>query len=157
MDLRHLAKTLVRKPFNAVGLNIVRQADPGAARHFAPTEANRYLWLTSLGFRTVFDIGAHTGEFARMIHGILPEAAIISFEPLAEPFSHLQRNMEGITNFRAFNCALGASNLTHNMHHNEFSPSSSLLEMADLHRASFPFTERTTSETVDVRRLDDIA
>jgi FkbM family methyltransferase len=157
MDLRLLAKTLVRKPFNAVGLNIVRQADRAAALRFRPSEANRYLWLTSLGIRTIFDIGANTGEFAQLIHGILPEARILSFEPLTEPFSTLQRNMAGIANFHAFNFALGASNLTYEMHHNDFSPSSSLLEMTDLHKASFPFTEHTISETVAVRRLDDVA
>jgi Methyltransferase FkbM domain len=118
MNIHNLAKSLVRKPLNAVGLNVVRLADSTQAKQFAPTEATRFLWLTSLGLRTVFDVGAHAGEFARMMHKILPGVAIISFEPLAEPFERLQRNMGGIPNFRAFNCALGAENSTQEMHHN---------------------------------------
>jgi FkbM family methyltransferase len=41
------------------------------------------------------------------------------------------------------------------MHKNEFSDSSSLLEMADLHKQAFPFTARETLETVAVKRLDE--
>jgi FkbM family methyltransferase len=157
MNIHNLAKSLVRKPLNAVGLNVVRLAASTQAKQFALTEATRFLWLTSLGLRTVFDVGAHAGEFAEMIHKILPGVAIISFEPLAEPFERLQRSTKGIPNFRAFNCALGAENSTLVMHHNEFSPSSSLLAMADLHKESFPFTKLVTSESVEVRRLDDVA
>ncbi len=157
MNIHNLAKSIVRKPLNAIGLNVVRLRDSSREKQFAPTEATRFLWLTSLGLRTVFDVGAHAGEFALMMHKILPGVAIISFEPLAEPFERLQRNMGSIPNFRAFNCALGAETSTQEMHHNEFSPSSSLLAMADLHKESFPFTKVVTSEPVEVRRLDDVA
>jgi len=158
MKVHNLAKSLVRKALNPVGLNVVRLAPPPPPeRQFAPTEATRFLWLTSLGVRTVFDVGAHTGEFARMIHDILPDAVIISFEPLAEPFELLKHNMASIPKFRAFNCALGAETSTKEMHHNEFSPSSSLLAMADLHKESFPFTKRVAGELVEIRRLDDVA
>ncbi|MCM3903814.1 MAG: FkbM family methyltransferase [Pyrinomonadaceae bacterium] len=157
MNISNLAKSLVRKPLNAVGLNLVRVGNSKLARQFALTEETRFLWLASLGLRTVFDVGAHAGEFARMIHKILPGVAIISFEPLAEPFERLQRNTGRIPDFRAFNCALGAETSTQEMHHNEYSQSSSLLAMADLHRESFPFAKRVTDERVEVRRLDDVA
>jgi FkbM family methyltransferase len=157
MSIHDLAKSLVRKPLNALGLNLVRRSDSTPARQFTATEATRFLWLTSLGLRTVFDVGAHAGEFARMIHEILPDAAIISFEPLAEPFERLQRNMGSIPNFRAFNCALGAETSTQEIHRNEFSQSSSLLAMADLHKEAFPFTKVVTNERVEVRRLDEVA
>jgi len=157
MNIHNLAKSIVRKPLNAIGLNVVRLPDATPNRRFAPTEATRFLWLTSLGLRTVFDVGAHAGEFALMMHRILPDVAIISFEPLAEPFEQLQRNMGSIPNFRAFNCALGAETSSQEMHHNEFSPSSSLLAMADLHKEAFPFTKLVSGEPVEVRRLDDVA
>jgi FkbM family methyltransferase len=155
MNIHSLAKSLVRKPLNALGLNVVRMAN-SRARQFTPTEETRFLWLTSLGLRTVFDVGAHAGEFARMIHKILPGVAIISFEPQAEPFERLQRSMRLIPNFRAFNCALGAETSTQAMHHNEYSQSSSLLAMAELHKESFPFTKLVTDERVEVHRLDDV-
>jgi len=157
MNIHNLAKSIIRKPFNAIGLNVVRLPDSTPERQFAPTEATRFLWLTSLGVRTVFDVGAHAGEFAAMIHKILPDAAIISFEPLAQPFEQLQRNMASVPNFRAFNCALGAETSTQEIYHNEFSPSSSLLAMAPLHKQSFPFTKLATGERIKVRRLDDVA
>lgn len=156
MNIHNLAKSLVRKPLNALGLNLVRTPNL-RTRQFTPTEETRFMWLTSFGLRTVFDVGAHAGEFARMIHKILPGVAIISFEPQAEPFERLQRDLSLIPNFRAFNCALGAETSTQAMHHNEYSPSSSLLPMAELHKESFPFTKLVNDERVEVRRLDDVA
>lgn len=49
--------------------------------------ANKHLWLTNLNINTVVDIGAHEGEFAAKIRGILPTASILSFEPLPGPFT----------------------------------------------------------------------
>jgi hypothetical protein len=65
MNIHNLAKSLVKKALNSGGPNVVPLADsaPAPARQFAPTEAMRFLWLTSLGLRTVFDVGAHTSEF----------------------------------------------------------------------------------------------
>jgi FkbM family methyltransferase len=65
--------------------------------------------------------------------------------------------METVPNFKAFNFALGDGNIIKaDMHRNNFTPSSSLLEMADLHKQAFPFTAEESCETVEVRRLDDI-
>ncbi|MDQ3918833.1 MAG: FkbM family methyltransferase, partial [Acidobacteriota bacterium] len=162
MSLRDIVKPLVKRPLNAVGLDIVRLAPPPPppaperAFRFAPTEADRYLWLTSRGINTVVDVGAHEGEFAAKIHAILPRASIFSFEPLADAFGRLASNMAGVPNFRAFNCACGDSDAKQIIYRNEFTPSSSLLHMARLHKDAFPFTEGETAEEVEVRRLDDV-
>ena len=37
---------------------------------------NQYGWLRDLNINTVLDIGANTGQFATLIHDILPEADI---------------------------------------------------------------------------------
>ena len=148
--VRDIVKTVVKKPLNALGLDLVR---------FEPVESppRKFIWISSLGINTVFDIGANIGQFAMKIHAIVPDAWIFSFEPLEEPFKQLQTNLGSVPKFRAFHCALGDSNTTEAMHRNEFAPSSSLLAMTEVHKKAFPYTVHETRETVEVRRLDDVA
>src|SRR5215210_1111051 len=100
MSVRSLAKKLIKKPFNSLGLDLVKLD----ARRFEPTAETNFLWLTSLGINTIIDVGAHTGEFALMIHEVIPEAAIYSFEPLDDAYQQLETNLRSIANARAFHC-----------------------------------------------------
>jgi FkbM family methyltransferase len=157
MTVRHIGKMIAKKPLNVLGFDIVRLPSTKAdVRVFEPSEANKFIWLSALNINTVIDIGAHTGEFATKIHGILPNASILSFEPLEEPFKQLQANMSAVPKFKAFRCALGDTNKAEVINRNEFEPSSSLLPMTNLHKKAFPFTVEETPETVEVRRLDDV-
>src|SRR5688500_15295819 len=63
-------------------------------------------WILNAHIRTVLDIGGNTGQFARAIRELLPEAYIYSFEPLSDCFDELQRTMNGTNKFQAFNTAL---------------------------------------------------
>ena len=127
---------------------------------FGPSTADTrksWNWLTRRGIRTILDIGANVGQFAAEIHQVLPNAMIYSFEPLRDCYEQLVANMKGAGNFRAFHFALGDENWEAQMHRSEFSPSSSLLSMAELHKKAFPFTRMETRDTVPVKRLDDVA
>jgi FkbM family methyltransferase len=114
-------------------------------------------WLSSLGIRTVLDIGAHQGEFAKLIRTVLPAARIVSFEPLPDCFAVLEDNMRGAPYFAAFNVALGDDDGVTALYRSEYSPSSSLLSMAERHKSAFPNSAGSTEERVRVRRLDDLA
>lgn len=114
-------------------------------------------WLLDAGIRTIFDIGANTGQFARAIHELLPHAYIYSFEPLADCCSELQRAMIGVKTFRVFNTALAERSGESDFYRSSWSPSSSLLPMQQLHKQNFPFTAGQSKETVKVRKLDDFA
>jgi FkbM family methyltransferase len=115
-----------------------------------------YEWVRKHDIGTVLDVGANTGQFASYIHTLLPNARIYSFEPLADCYGELVRRMGNVPGFRAFNLALGDTNGTAMMQRNEFSPSSSLLSMETLHKNAFPHTERTQTEEVQIRRLDEL-
>jgi len=157
VSVRNIAKMLVKRPLNALGLDIVRlSVNSTDTKQFEPSEANKFIWLSRLNINTIVDIGAHIGEFAMMVYQILPKASIISFEPLEEAFRQLNFNMRTVPNFKAFNVALGDQDSETDMHRNEFSPSSSLLPMANLHKEAFPFTSREGLEKVRIRRLDDV-
>ncbi|MCA1815262.1 MAG: FkbM family methyltransferase [Acidobacteria bacterium] len=120
----------------------------------------RRRWLLDAGVNTVLDIGANTGQFARLAHAVLPAAAIYSFEPLPDCFASLTTALPGVAHFHPINCALGAEDGTLEFRRAAHTPSSSFLPMTSLHREAFPESaagqeERTVS--VAVRRLDDAA
>jgi len=114
-------------------------------------------WLFNADIHTIFDVGANTGQFARAIHEILPEAYIYAFEPLSDCFTALQRAMRHVKHFQAFNAALGEREGEAVFYRSAWSPSSSLRPMGRLHKEYFPYTAQQSQEIVPVRRLDDYA
>lgn len=113
-------------------------------------------WLRHLGIRTVLDVGANEGQFAETARRVFPDSRIISFEPMEKCFRALRARFVADPRFEAHQFALGSSDGTATFHANDFSPSSSLLPMLDLHRDAFPFTQRTTAIEVPVRTLDGL-
>lgn len=114
-------------------------------------------YLRLFDLKTVLDIGANTGQFATEIRKRLPEAQIYSFEPLKSCFEALGASQAKDPQFRAFNYALGNTNEEIDMHKSAYSPSSSILQMSQVHKDLFPHTKESTSEKIQIRRLDEIA
>jgi FkbM family methyltransferase len=138
-------KALVKRALGMVGFELTRK------------RRNRFEWLRTMGIKTVLDIGANTGQFARFARQLLPASQIYSFEPLSECYEHLQQAMKGVDRFQAIRCALGEADGVVDMHRSQFSPSSSLLPMGHLHARLFPFSAKTWVERVPVRALDSVA
>jgi len=162
MNIPKITKQIIRTPFHAVGLDLIRRkSDPGEVEDPGMLAAlsqkyNPNHWLVAAGIQTVLDVGAHMGEFAQRIAIMLPDAELVCFEPLQEPFDKLTARFAGNTRVRTFRCALGEQPGQFEMHHNEYAPSSSLLPMANLHKKSFAFAVKSKPETVEVRRLSDV-
>ncbi len=110
-----------------------------------------------LGIRTILDIGANTGAYARTMRETFPDTDIISFEPLPDCFAQLEHAMHGDEKFRALNVALGEKNGTTTMQRSSFHPSSSLRPMAALHKTLYPKSAQMTEQKIEIRRLDDLA
>lgn len=119
-------------------------------------ELQKWRFLQTLAPQDVLDIGANTGQFARLVRELLPSARILSFEPLAECFKQLQSATAELAPMQAFPYALGSEDSATVMNKNAFSPSSSLLPMETLHQKELPATRETTAETIQVRRLDGL-
>lgn len=150
-----MLKKVVRATLGRVGLQLRRLPKLEPDRDYE-VWARQLHWLTEFRLATVFDIGANTGQFAQYIRLLLPDTQIYSFEPLPDCFEELQINMAKADNFKAFNLALGDRTGDQIFERNEFSPSSSFLKMADLHRDTFPHTRSSSSVIVTSRRLDDL-
>ncbi len=111
-------------------------------------------WIKAAQINTILDIGANTGQYSSAAHAVLPLAMIYSFEPLADCYRQLTRRMSGARGFQAFNVALGAEGGSTTFYRNVFTQSSSVLDMAPLHRRTFPWTAESAPVMVEMRRLD---
>lgn len=123
--------------------------------HEMPRLTPQRAWFQQAGIQTVLDVGSYIGSFAYAIRHILPQAHITSFEPLQDNYTRLVKNLSPLGNFQAFNTAIGEHAGELEFHRSEFSPSSSALEMGELHRQAFPQTANATTLRVPVARLDD--
>ncbi len=139
------------RPFNIQLNHIPRKEE------IAELEKSKTLWLKTMEIKTILDIGANTGQFAKQFHEIFPHARLYSFEPLRDCYEELVNNFEGVQQFKAFNLALGNETGKVEIHRSEYSPSSSLLPMAESHKISFPFSQKEIIEEINVVKLDDIA
>jgi FkbM family methyltransferase len=117
-------------------------------------------WLLDAGIRTILDIGANTGQFARLAHEVFPGVSIYSFEPLPDCFEALKRALPAGADFHPVNCALGREEGTLEFRRALHTPSSSFLKMTKLHEEAFPQSTGGQAErplSVAVRTLDGVA
>ncbi len=113
--------------------------------------------LRELDVKTIIDVGANTGQFARSIRTSFPEARLFCFEPLKEPFRELANwaAATGPERTLAFNTALGDRQGTIEISCNSsYSPSASILPSTPLSSKLFPQTVPTRSQTVGITTLD---
>ena len=97
---KHL-KSVLKAMFHRLGLDIIRIKN-------SPKQT--LCGLRSLPIQTVIDVGANTGQFARQISRIFPQAKIYCFEPLPEPFKALESwALEQDERVKLFNVAIGDS------------------------------------------------
>lgn len=119
-------------------------------------ELLRLRWLKEMNIKTVLDIGANEGQFALLIRKLLPQVAICSFEPIPACYAKLVKKFNNDMTFKAFNVAIGDKAETIEMNINDFSPSSSLLEIDELHVQNFKHTVNSVRQQIPVKTLDGL-
>ena len=115
---------------------------------------NKYKWLIDLDINSIFDIWANEWQFAEEIHYILPKEKIYEFEPIKKCFEKVQKKIN--LYWEAFNYWIWEENKDVTFYHNEFSASSSILKMDNLHKEIFPFTENENEEKIKIKKLDNL-
>jgi FkbM family methyltransferase len=147
MMINHLLKRLTKKAFNQLGMDVVR---------LSKSPAYSLLGLRNLPIKTVVDVGANVGQFAKMISNVFPKAHIYCFEPLPEPFAKLNKWAEQCRGRVAvFKVALGEREGEVEMfYHVNHTPSSSLLATTELNEKYYPFTQKQCAVTVKLTTLD---
>lgn len=119
-------------------------------------EPVQYNWIKKLDIDLVFDVGASNGGFARKIRSLLPAAQIHSFEPLEASYQALKSHFSEDPRFAAHQVAVGDEIGTVTFYENEYSGSSSLLKMTEVHKTAYPFTRNEKAITVPSSTLDDL-
>ncbi len=119
-------------------------------------ENQKLIWLRDKNIKSVIDIGANVGQFATKIRGVNQTAKIYCFEPIASCFYTLVNSFKNDVNFTPFNFACGDTTEKLEINVNNYSPSSSLLEIEKLHVDNFKHTTVHTKETIQVDLLDNL-
>ena len=117
---------------------------------------NELKWLQKKNIKTIIDIGANQGQFSEKMRILFPQSKIISFEPLNEAYQILKKNFLNDQNYEIYNIALGSTKGVTEIEKNEYSPSSSLLEMNLAHKNNFNFAINTEKVEIDIDLLDNI-
>lgn len=141
------SKRAIKKVFNYFGLDIVKKSK-------VPQWS--FLGLKNIAINTIIDVGANTGQFAKSILPIFPEAIIYCFEPLPKPFEELNKWVKK-QNGRAIALNLGLSDRKGGeeiFSHVDHSPSSSFLKTTKICVNYYPFTKRQETISVRITTLD---
>jgi FkbM family methyltransferase len=138
--LQFRAAALLKQASRALGVDIVREKN---------SPRRTLLGLRSRPIRSIIDVGANSGQFAKTMREFFPSAGIWSFEPLEEDYKALEGwagQQNGLV--RCFNVAIGDREGLINMNrHLQHSPSSSIL-------ATTGFLERTLPQTGPQQRVE---
>jgi FkbM family methyltransferase len=138
---------LLKKALSLVGLDIVRLSK--SPRH-------TLLGLRQFSIKTVIDVGANRGQFAKAIIKVFPEADLYSFEPVPEAFSELEKwAQKQNKRVAVYNVALGdREDEVTILKHSDHSPSSSILKTTPTCEKYYPFTRKQEMIPVRITTLD---
>ncbi|MGI9490320.1 MAG: FkbM family methyltransferase [Geminicoccaceae bacterium] len=139
---------IVRKAAKGLRLLRDRRFRGGLFKGVAATLEHRAA-LEPYRFSSVVDVGANRGQFTLLMAGLRPDAAILAFEPLIEPYRKLIEVTAGFSNVRAFHSAIGPERASVAMNVANQDDSSSILPITGLQEQIFPNTGH--QRTVDVR------
>ncbi|MEO8765630.1 MAG: FkbM family methyltransferase, partial [Ginsengibacter sp.] len=130
-------KKIIKYIFGLLNINVTKI--PGRSKAIADIEEKeiniakqKFQWLSKYSINKIVDIGANEGQFASGIYKVFPTAGFFCFEPIPGVFNLLKENLEKYNNFCFFQLALGDAKGKNIIHLNDFSPSSSILEMDKL-------------------------
>lgn len=117
---------------------------------------NENKWIQKLAIDVIFDVGASDGGFARKIKNIFPDAVLYSFEALPDSFRKLKEKCGHLSNFHPIHTALSNKNGIIDFYYCEHNTgSSSMLQMAEIHKEAYPHTAQNKLIQVDAILLDD--
>ncbi len=115
-----------------------------------------FLGLGQLPIRTIVDVGANRGQFAREALHFFPEARLVCFEPLDAAAAALRAWATTVRqDITVVQTALGDADRVVKMKvHLDWEPSSSLLETTDAAIELYPYQERQSTVDAVLTTLD---
>ena len=137
---------------------------PGAATALAtwrPPSLASFQLLSALlvlgrDFRTIVDMGANIGQFARAATMTFPEARIFCFEPLPAAAEALRRNLRDRPQVEVVQAAVSSTDGTGTLYPNAYSQASSLLRLRRQGRPLLAGLHELAPIQVGTARLDSL-
>jgi FkbM family methyltransferase len=146
-----MMKAYIKRLAKRFGYEIV-----GSPRAFA-TQRSLIGLIYQEQINLVLDVGANTGQFVSELRAAGYGGRIISFEPLSSAYTQLRSHAEGDPNWTiADRTAIGAETGVVEIHVSGNSVSSSILDMLPSHSQAEPQSGFVGTESVPVKRLDDL-
>lgn len=119
-------------------------------------QSKRIRLIQERGISTLLDCGSNAGQYVEDLFKAGWSGRVISFEPLSDAFAKLRAKAESCEQWQAYPFALGEENKEATIQIAGNSMSSSLLPFSEDFRELRPDASPVGSETVTVRRLDDV-
>jgi len=145
----YYAKKFLKFIINKLGLEIISMKR---------SPNHNLLGLKNYPIRSIIDVGANSGQFAKTITTFFPEAEIYCIEPLQDVFNQLTCwAIKQNGKVKTFNFALGdRQGISEIILHTDHNYSSSLLRTTDYAKSIYPQMERQSPMTVNVTTLDSL-
>jgi FkbM family methyltransferase len=112
--------------------------------------------LSNNDISVVFDVGANSGQYGKMLRESGYRGRIVSFEPLTTAYKYLVNNARHDPNWQTVNVALGNFDGKTIINISANSWSSSLVDILPTHLKIFPDSVYVGREEITVRKLDSI-
>lgn len=106
-------------------------------------------------FDVVLDVGANKGQFAQLLRKAGFAGQILSFEPVAATFAHLQQQAQSDSMWRVFQLALGEAKEQKKINVFDASDFSSLLKPSEFGKEAFDQLKTMREELIQINTLDN--
>jgi hypothetical protein len=106
--------------------------------------------------KSVIDIGASYGDFIHVVREAKSNILIYGFEPIASVFKSLQERYNRVSEIELYNIAIGNLDGVIDFNENDYSYSSSILPISEIHTNEFPFTKNYKKYQTKIACLDTI-
>ena len=145
---KYIMKNTIQNLLSRVGLKLIRYPESDLKR--------RMQLFRTFGINKIIDVGANAGQYALTMRKLGYSGPIISFEPLRDAFSLLQKASAGDENWQIHNIALGEEDRKAEINVADNSYSSSLLDIMPAHVHAAPQSRYVSKQEVTIRKLDSI-
>jgi FkbM family methyltransferase len=105
---------------------------------------------------TLVDVGANVGQFSLLVRRFWPDAQLMAFEPLQGPGAKYRKLFEQDAKAKLLPYAAGPEEAKAEIHVAAKADSSSLLPISDLQTQLHPGTQEVGTESIEIRRPDDV-
>ena len=112
--------------------------------------------ILSAELRTIVDIGANKGQFSLACRRWSPNAMIISFEPLSQPYNIYNKLFLGDKNIESHPYAIGPNHERRVINISAHIDSSSLLPIGENQISHYPGTEKIGEAEIEMLPLDHV-